>query len=243
MPHQKLRYLLLQVRDQHDPMRHQEVACFARCLRCGAEQIRVFDLLAAAPTMRELGAVDVVLLGGSGAYSVAQGGPWLAAALEAMGELHAEDKPTFASCWGFQAMARAMGGLVVTDLSRAEVGSVEVTLTATGQQDPLFGALPNRFLAQFGHQDIVDELPADAILLASSQRVTNQAFCFRDKPIYCTQFHPELNRAALLDRVAAYPEYAQRILGVGIEEFRGRHCKETPETDSLLARFIELVFG
>lgn len=243
MPYKKLRYLLLQVRDQDDPMRHQEVACFARCLKCEIRQIRVFDLLAGAPTVAELDLVDVVLLGGSGAYSVAQGGPWLAAGLEAMGELHALGKPTFASCWGFQAMARAMGGVVVTDLTRAEVGSVEVTLTEAGREDPLFGNLPHRFMAQMGHQDIVVELPADAILLASTQRVTNQAFCFQGKPIYCTQFHPELDHAGLLQRVAAYPDYATRILGVGLDEFCSRYCVETPATDSLLGRFIDLVFA
>lgn len=243
MPYKKLRYLLLQVRDQDDPMRTQEVACFARCLKCDISQIRVFDLLAGAPTSAELDSVDLVLLGGSGAYSVAQGGPWLAAGLEAMAELHALGKPTFASCWGFQAMARAMGGVVVTDLSRAEVGSVEVTLTNSGMGDPVFGELPNRFMAQMGHQDIVVELPAGAILLASSQRVTNQAFRFEGQPIYCTQFHPELNRAALHERVAAYPEYAARVLGVGVDEFITRYSVETPETDGLLGRFIDYVFG
>ncbi len=193
--------------------------------------------------MHELNLVDVVLLGGSGAYSVAEGGPWLAAGLEAMAELHTLGKPTFASCWGFQAMARAMGGTVVTDLARAEVGSVEITLTTGGKDDPLFGGLPIHFLAQLGHQDIVVELPADATLLASSQRVTNQAFCLQGKPIYCTQFHPELNREALLQRVIAYPEYPERILGVTLDEFASRYCFETPETDSLLSRFITHVFA
>ena len=132
---------------------------------------------------------------------------------------------------------------MVTDLARAEVGSVEITLTAAGKDDPLFGGSPGRFFAQMGHQDIVVDLPADATLLASSQRVTNQAFCFPGKPIYCTQFHPELNREALLQRVIAYPEYPQRILGVGFDEFASRHCVETPETDILLRRFIAHVFA
>jgi len=242
MPYKKLRYLLLQVRDPDDPMRGQEVSCFARCLKCDVLQVRVFDLISGAPSPAELNSVDVVLLGGSGAYSVAEGGPWLAAGLEAMAELHALGKPTFASCWGFQAMARAMGGCVVTDLDRAEVGSVEITLTDDGQADPLFGSLPPRFMAQMGHQDVVVELPPDAVLLASSQRVTNQAFRFSGLPIYCTQFHPELNLKALLERVTTYPEYPERILGVGIEEFSNTHCVETPETDDLLAKSIDSVF-
>ncbi len=242
MPYKTLRYLLLQVRDHDDPMREHEVANFARCLQCAAAQIRVFDLISGAPSRETLNSVDVVLLGGSGAYSVAEGGPWLAAGLEAMRDIHDLGKPTFASCWGFQAMARAMGGVVVTDLDRAEVGSLDLDLTEAGAADPLFGRLPARFKAQLGHQDIVVELPDDAVLLASSPRVTNEAFRFRGKPIYCTQFHPELNREALLQRVSAYPAYVERILGVGIDEFALRHCAESPETDGLLAAFIKVAF-
>ena len=46
----ELRYLLLQVRNDGDPMRLHEVRCFAEALRCGPEQIRVFDLLTRCPT-------------------------------------------------------------------------------------------------------------------------------------------------------------------------------------------------
>ena len=31
------------------------------------------------------------------------------------------------------------------------------------------------------------------------QKVQNEAFRFAQKPIYCTQFHPELNKIDLLD--------------------------------------------
>ena len=113
-----LRFLLFQVRNPDDPMREHEVESFSRSLRCKRDHIDVFDLIGGVPSARQLDAVDVVLLGGSGDYSVAKGGPWLPEALEAMRQLHETSKPTFASCWGFQAMARAMGGEVVTDRDR-----------------------------------------------------------------------------------------------------------------------------
>lgn len=149
-------------------MRHQEVDCFARALGCEPNQIGVFDLLSGVPSVQELEQYDVVLLGGSGDYSVAEGGPWLPAALEAMRELYELNKPTFASCWGFQAMAKALGGEVVTDRNRAELGAVEVRLTDAGRNDPVFQGLGDRFLAPMGHQDCVTKLPPDACLLASS---------------------------------------------------------------------------
>jgi GMP synthase (glutamine-hydrolysing) len=238
-----LRYLLLQVRNPGDRMREQEVDCFARALGGRREQIHVQDLLAGVPTPRQLDAVDIVFLGGSGDYSVAEGGDWLPAALEAMRELYDMSKPTFASCWGFQAMSKALGGEVVTDVARAEVGTIDVSLTAAGTTDPVFGELPATFPAQMGHQDIVVRLPPTAVLLASSERVENQAYRLEGKPIYCTQFHPELNRAALLERVMAYPWYIERIAGVTTTVFAEDYCRESPETDQLLRRFVKFVRG
>ncbi len=239
-PMDNIEFLLLQVRNADDPMLLQEVGCFARALAVDPAQIKVHDLLSGAPTDDQLHEVDFVLLGGSGDYSVAEGGPWLEPALVAMRHLVEIAKPTFASCWGFQAMAKALGGQVITDTDRAELGSIEVFLTDAGQQDPLFGPLGKRFLAPMGHQDCVVRLPAAAHLLASSAKVQNQAFRVGDKPIYCTQFHPELNRIELCQRVDAYPQYVQSISGLPLEQFK-QGCVETTETSKLLRRFVEQV--
>jgi GMP synthase (glutamine-hydrolysing) len=236
----RLRYLLLQTRNADDGMRAQEVRCFARALECDVAVIDVFDLLAAAPTVGRLKQADVILLGGSGHYSAAGEGAWLERALDAMREIHALSRPTFASCWGFQAMARAMGGRCVNDLPHAEVGTIELRLTDAGRTDPLFGQLPATFLAQAGHEDHVVALPADAVLLASSGRVPEQAFRFAGRPIYCTQFHPELDRTALSERVRAYPDYIERTSGLPYDQFIAK-CRETPEANALLRRFVEMV--
>ena len=230
-------FLLLQVRDPDDPMREHEIQCFSRSFRCDPDRIYVFDLLSGVPSQRELGEADVVLLGGSGDYSVAKGGPWLPAALEAMRQLHATSKPTFASCWGFQAMARAMGGEVVTDRSRAEVGTLWLELTPEGKRDPVFGPLGSRFQVQIGHEDIVTRLPEGATLLASSPSLENEAFCFDGKPIYCTQFHPELDRNGLIARIAQYPAYLPLTGHATLDDFSAA-TPETPEAESILRRFV-----
>ncbi|MAV36519.1 MAG: aminotransferase [Planctomycetaceae bacterium] len=237
-----VRILLLQVRDYHDPMRIQEVECFARALDCEIDRVRTLDLLSEGLSLPALRRVDVVLIGGSGDYSVVAGGPWLSWALDAMRLLYDHAKPTFASCWGFQALARALGGEVVTDLSRAELGTHQLHLTTAGCLDPVFGIVEDAFPAQFGHQDIVDRLPPDATLLASTRGVANQAFRFQNKPIYATQFHPELTRSALLQRVECYPEYVQAIAGVTFEEF-ATAVEETPGAMRLLPRFVQHVFA
>ena len=237
-----LRFLLLQVRNADDPMRGHEIDCFSRSFRCTTDCVGVFDLLSGVPTPKQLDYYDVVLLGGSGNYSVARGGPWLPAALEAMRELYELSKPTFASCWGFQAMARAMGGEVVTDHSLAEVGTIWLNLTPEGKRDPVFGPLGDRFQVQIGHEDIVTKLPPGATLLASSGTVRNQAFRFDGKPIYCTQFHPELDRDGLVMRIAAYPEYLPLTGHRTLEELDAA-TPATPGTEAILRRFLEEVLG
>ena len=232
-------FLLLQVRGPDDPMREHEIQCFSRSFRCDPDRIRIFDLLSGVPSKRELDEADAVLLGGSGDYSVAKGGPWLPAALETMSQLHETSKPTFASCWGFQAMARAMGGEVVTDRSRAEVGTLWLELTSAGKKDPVFGPLGDRFQVQIGHQDIVTKLPEGATVLASSPSVEIEAFCFDGKPIYCTQFHPELDRDGIIARITQYPAYLP-LTGYATLEDLSAATPETPETEAILRRFVSV---
>jgi len=235
-----MRYLLLQVRNPDDPMRRNEIEAFARVLEAPLEAIEVADLLSGRPDRETLDRADMVLLGGSGDYSVAEGGPWMAEALAAMRDLHAMAKPTFASCWGFQAMSVAMGGTCVTDPDRAEVGTIELRVTDAGRRDPVFGELGDTFFAQMGHMDRVDELPRGAVLLASSDRVANQAYRFEGLPIYCTQFHPELNRYDLVSRFEAYPSYVEKATGLTPEAFFAT-VRETSASEGILRRFAQAV--
>ena len=237
-----LRCLLLQVRDPDDPMSGHEIASFQRALSPRAVRIDIFDLLGGRLTSRDLKGVDLVLLGGSGAYSAATGGAWLPTALDSLRTVHASGVPAFASCWGFQAMAAAMGGEVVNDRSRAEIGTHHVELTPAGRADPVFGHLSATFKAQMGHEDLVKTLPPRATLLASSPRVANQAYRFEDAPVYCTQFHPELDVAGILVRLSAYPIYLAEVSGETYEEIVAR-LEETPDATRLLARFVDAFVG
>jgi len=235
-----LRYLLLQVREPQDLIRVQEVGCFARAIGCDVDCIAPFDLLNERLTTKVLANVDAVLVGGSGDYSAAGESFWLEQTLNDLQLLYELRKPTFASCWGFQALARAMGGRCIHDPDHAELGTLSLQLTSDGQADPLFGKLTSPFFGQAGHEDHVTELPPDALLLASSSMVKNQAFKFKGAPIYCTQFHPELDRDTLLERVRAYPQYAERIAGTTVDEFAKR-CVDTPNTRQLLKSFAAFV--
>ena len=235
----ELRYLLMQMRNGDDPMRQHEIDCFARILGVSSERIDVFDLLGPPVRAADLDRVDVVLLGGSGDYSAVRGGDWLERVLEGLRRVHGSGRPTFCSCWGFQAMARAMGGEVVHDIANAEIGTYRVHVTEAGQRDPVFAPLGPTFLAQMGHEDRVSDLPPGATLLASSDKVLHQAYRFDDAPVYCTQFHPELAAADLLLRFKSYPHYLEQVAQVTADELE-QQLRETPESEALVRQFIQV---
>jgi len=218
----------------------QERTSFSAALECDLDDIRCWNLISGGPDKASLDDSDVVLIGGSGHYSAAGEGEWLDRALDVLRDLYESKKPTFASCWGFQAIARALGGTTFHDLDHAELGSIPVTLTDAGRNDPIFGALADEFQALQGHEDYVAELPPGAILLASTQLVPNQAFTFPDRSLYATQFHPELTRERYLERLRAYPNYIEEITGLSYDSF-ATQVEETPGISGLLTRFAAQV--
>jgi GMP synthase (glutamine-hydrolysing) len=237
----KVRYLLLQVRNPDDPMAPHEIESFSKVLRCETANIAICDLLNTAPTARQLDTFDVILIGGSGDYSATKDAPWLDRTFESLREIHARCQPMFGSCWGFQALARALDGEVITDMEHAELGTLEVALTDAGKADPVFGPLGDAFIVPIGHQDCVVRLPTNCTLLGKTDKA-KQIYRFDDAPIYATQFHPELDRNGLIDRIRTYRKYVERITKSTFEEFI-LQCQETPRMDEILRRFVRHVLG
>ena len=122
------------------------------------------------------------------------------------------------------------------DPDNGEVGSFELELTEAGAADPLFGALPRRFIAQMGHLDRATALPPGLPNLAASARSPFQALRVPGSPIWATQFHPELDRRANHERYMAYIER----YGGGERDAEYR-ALPSPHASGLLPRFLGLV--
>ncbi len=237
-----LNILLLQIRKPDDPMRINEVAAFAESIGYPRERLHRADLINNPPSPHALRDADLVLIGGAGDYSVPEGGGWLDRALDSMRSFYAKRKPVFASCWGFQAMAAALGGSVITNPQLGELGTLELSPTKAGIKDPVFSSLGHKFWAHVGHNDTVIKLPEGAVRLAGTPLVENHAFCMPDAPLYCTQFHSELKMDLLSQRLRAYPEYCERIAGIPVDDLI-QTLRETPEANQLIRQFIHHVFG
>ncbi len=231
-----LRFVLLQARNPGDLVRAEELACFVRQLDVAPTQVQAVDVLSAPLGPELFEQCDALLVGGSGEYSVLDDDPRLHRFIDFLGQAADAGHPTFASCFGFQAMSVALGGEVSHDATRAEVGTFEIALCDEAQTDPLFGHLPAHLHAQQGHKDHVDRLPAGATWLARSSRSPHQAFRYRDHLVWATQFHAEMTASDNRQRIERYRDRYQQESDAALATSR-----ETPHASSLLGRFKELL--
>lgn len=234
-----LRVRLIQVRERPAVVREEQTTFLERCaLR--PDQLVVTNALEDRIHPELLDGMDAVLIGGAGAYSVTHTYPWTSALVQLVQACYDRHVPLFGSCWGHQFVARALGGTVVKDLARSEMGTHPVELTEAAQADPLFCAFPSRFSAQMGHQDRVSALPAEAVELARNAVAPFQAFRIADRPIYGTQFHSELNVERMQQRILAYrAHYTDVLQNEAALDATLTALHETPEVDGLLAAFLQ----
>ena len=117
----------------------------------------------------------------------------------------AADFPFLGACYGIGVLG-GLGGGVVDRTYGEPVGALPVRLTDAGRQDPLFGPMPEEFLAYLGHKEAVARLPEGAVLLASTDTCPVHAFRL-GRNVYATQFHPELDGPGLAKRIDAYKHH------------------------------------
>lgn len=201
-----LKILLIQIRNDGDPMALHEHDCVRR--RIGGRRVEVVTrnalLEPASPSW--LDGVDVMLIGGSGDYSVhhEESRPWVTPMRHLLESALTRDVPGFAICFGHQLLGMHLGAPVKTCTVRTEIGTVSVRLTEEGRRCQVFGGLDPDFRVQTGHSDHVAEIPPGVEVLASNEVCDAQAFRVRGSHFYSTQFHPDLSASEARYRYMAY---------------------------------------
>ncbi|WP_292833363.1 glutamine-hydrolyzing GMP synthase [Microbacterium sp.] len=100
--------------------------------------------------------------------------------------------PTLGICYGFQVMARQLGG-VVANTGLREYGATDVVLAGDGGL--LLGGQPARQNVWMSHGDLVSEAPTGFDVLASTAATPVAAFGNAEKCFYGVQWHPEVKHS------------------------------------------------
>lgn len=115
--------------------------------------------------------------------------------------------PILGICYGMQAIAKLLGGVVISGTER-EYGKTKIRIVSSS---PLFRDLPERSYVWMSHGDSVAVPPPGFKVTAESEKTKIAAMEDTNRRIYCLQFHPEV----------VHTEYGTKIL----DNFLTEICK------------------
>lgn len=160
-------------------------------------------------TVEEIAARNprAIVLSGGPASVYAEGAPRLDPALFDL------EVPVFGICYGFQAMAAALGG-TVERTGTSEYGRTELKVTG----GELHSGLPVTQPVWMSHGDAVTDAPDGFAVVAASAGAPVAAFENRARRLAGVQYHPEV----------IHTPYGQRVLSRFLHEFAGIDAAWTP---------------
>ncbi|WP_120313929.1 glutamine-hydrolyzing GMP synthase [Mycobacterium alsense] len=185
-------------------------AQYAQLIARRVREARVFsEVIPHTASIEEIKARDpagIVLSGGPASVYV-DGAPQLDPALFDLG------LPVFGICYGFQAMAQALGG-TVAHTGTSEYGRTELKVLG----GELHSDLPSVQPVWMSHGDAVTAAPDGFDVVASSAGAAVAAFENRERRLAGVQYHPEV----------LHTPHGQQVLSRFLHDFAGLGTEWTP---------------
>jgi GMP synthase (glutamine-hydrolysing) len=184
-------------------------AQYAQLIARRVREARVFsEVLPHSATVEEIKAKDpqAIVLSGGPSSVYADGAPQLDPAVFDL------DVPVFGICYGFQAMAQALGG-TVAHTGTSEYGRTELKVVG----GELHLGLPETQPVWMSHGDAVTEAPGGFDVVATSTGAPVAAFENRARRLAGVQYHPEV----------MHSPHGQQVLSRFLHDFAGIGAKWT----------------
>ncbi|MGE2715631.1 glutamine-hydrolyzing GMP synthase [Mycolicibacterium litorale] len=200
-------------------------AQYAQLIARRVREARVFsEVVPHTASVEEIKAKDpqAIVLSGGPASVYADGAPQLDPTLFDL------DVPVFGICYGFQAMAQALGG-TVAHTGTSEYGRTELKVAG----GDLHSDLPATQPVWMSHGDAVTEAPSGFEVVATSAGAPVAAFENRARRLAGVQYHPEV----------LHSPHGQQVLSRFLHDFAGIGAKWTPANiaDALVEQVREQI--
>ena len=161
-----------------------------------------------------------IILSGGPSSVYAEGAP------QVQSDLFSGGIPTFGICYGFQAMAQALGG-EVSHTGTSEYG--RTPLKVVDRDSTLFAELPHDLSVWMSHGDSVTAAPEGFKVSAMSEGAPVAAFESQDQRMAGVQFHPEV----------MHTQHGQRVLEHFLLEIAG--CRPTWTMSNVIDEQVEII--
>lgn len=145
-------------------------------------------------------------------------------------------KPVFLICFGASWLADFVGGEVNHQWAE-DSGVSLVELTQKGKEDVLCKNLPSHFDALTGHTEAIGSVTARVEVLATGPTCPFQLLRY-GKNVWASQFHLEMNGAAMKTRMDFYKDYGYFKLEDYESIVAEVSAVDTSVAHSLLANFV-----
>jgi GMP synthase (glutamine-hydrolysing) len=200
-------------------------AQYAQLIARRIREARVFsEVIAHTATVEEIKAKNprAIVLSGGPASVYADGAPQLDPGVFDLGI------PVFGICYGFQAMARALGG-TVERTGTSEYGRTELNVLG----GELHLGLPGTQPVWMSHGDAVTVAPVGFDVVATSPGAPVAAFEDRSRGLAGVQYHPEV----------IHTPHGQQVLSRFLHDFAGIEADWTPANiaETLIERVREQI--
>jgi len=185
-------------------------AQYAQLIARRVREARVYsEVIPHTASIEEIAArrPSALVLSGGPASVYAEGAPQLDPALFDLGV------PIFGICYGFQAMAQALGG-TVAHTGTSEYGRTEMKVLG----GELHSGLPNVQQVWMSHGDAVTAAPDGFDVVASSAGAAVAGFESRKRRLAGVQYHPEV----------MHSPHGQQVLSRFLHDFAGLGADWTP---------------
>ena len=176
---------------------------------------------------------DFLLVMG-GPMSVNDPDSWITQEMEFVQKAIRKNIPVVGVCLGAQLLAKATGSRVVPGPT-FEIGMTPIELTQEGEQDPVFGRMPQSFEVFQWHGEGM-ELKPETVVLASSRAYAHQAFRLSER-MYGLLFHLEMEIQGVEALCRECPADVQRG-GVPVETILETSKRQLPSLHELVEKLV-----
>jgi len=159
----------------------------------------------------------LIILGGPISVNDRSVFPFLDVEINLLKQRIAADRPTLGICLGAQLIASALGANVYSGTEK-EIGWYPLNLTEAGKHSALRYLSAEHCSMLHWHGETFD-LPDNAILLASSEKYSNQAFSYGNN-ILALQFHPEITQRAMEKWFIGHVGEIKQTEGIDVAQLR-----------------------